>query len=192
MSNQCNRILIITTGIPCAGKSFLTSLLQSKYKDTHAILKIERDEIFQHVIDANPGVGNNKKNKLITEKMNEIYTQFNTHLSNAILIVDSCSGNDGVRKFIMDKANGKTKTIIVNIQPKTSHDELDIDFYITRAQQRPPHYVFPRDLDAQIKELHKCYGQYSSPQESNTYDVISLMYDWTSDVALSLIEKHII
>ena len=172
------RILIITTGIPCAGKSYLTSLLQKRYKDTFNVLKIERDEIFGQIIQAYPGVGNNKKNKLITEKMNELYTQFNTSTTDTILIVDSCSGNDGVRQFIMDKATEKTKTIIVNIRPKTVDGALDIDFYLKRAQQRPPHYVFPKAQEEQIKGLNKCYSQYNQPNESDKYDIINLDYDW--------------
>jgi tRNA uridine 5-carbamoylmethylation protein Kti12 len=176
-----SKILIIATGIPCAGKSFLSSLIEDKYKNTYKILKIERDEIFGRIVESCPGIGSNRRNKLISEKMNEIYTEFNESLDNSILIVDSCSGNEGVRQFITDKAKNKTKTIIVNIYPKTVNGDLDVDFYLKRASLRAEHYVFPKSTDAQIKELQKCYSQHCNPQKRDEYEVINLEHDWTEE-----------
>ena len=176
-----NHILIIVTGIPCAGKSYLTTLLQSKYKDKYTFLKIERDEIFGKIVETYSNIGSNKKNRLITEEMNKIYIEFNSSINDVILVVDSCSGSDGIRQFIMDKASSKTKTIVVNIHPKVISNSLDIDFYIKRAKAREQHYVFPRELEAQIKELRKCYDQYRPAQKSHNYDVVDLNFDWNSE-----------
>jgi len=165
------------SGIPCSGKSYLTSILIDNFSDDYKVLKIERDEIFGRIISNNPGIGNNKKNKMITEEMNKIYSNFNSS-DNTILIVDSCSGGDGIKEFIMQKAEMKTKTIVFNFIPKMNDDKLDIQFYLKRAQERPPHYVFPKKEDEQIKELEKCYTQWTMSYKSEKWDVIDLEYDW--------------
>ena len=174
------RILIIMSGIPCSGKSFLTNILINTFSDRYNVIKLERDEIFGRIISNNPGIGNNKKNKMITEEMNQIYKQFNESL-NAILIVDSCSGGDGIKEFIMQKAEKKTKTIVINFIPKVISDVLDIDFYMERATTRTPHHVFPKEHNAQIKELEKCYSQWTMSYNCEKWCTIDLEYDWKID-----------
>lgn len=174
------RILIIMSGIPCSGKSFLTSIVIEKFFASFDVIKLERDEIFGRIISNNPGIGNNKKNKLITQEMNQIYDKFNES-TNAILIVDSCSGGDGVKEFIMQKAEKRTKTIVINFIPKLIGNSLDMDFYLHRATTRTPHFVFPKDHVAQIKELEKCHSQWTLSYDCDKWMVINLDYDWKFD-----------
>ena len=178
------RILVIMSGIHCSGKSYLTSIMIQTFSD-HNIFIIERDEIFGQIILNNPGIGSNKKNKLITEKMRIIYEQFNES-ENSILIVDSCSGGDGVKEFIMQKAEKKTQTIVINFIPKMNNNVLDIEFYLKRASERPPHYVFPTTVDKQIKELEKCYSQWTFSKDCDKWNVIDLTFDWNLN---DIIEK---
>lgn len=181
-----NKVLIIMSGIPCSGKSFLTSkiitLVGFNGKDItlspYKTFKIERDEIFTQVGENNKDLSKNKKTKLISESINLIYDEFNNYDSNAILIVDSCSGTDELKEFIMNKAKSKTKTIIINFIPKTIDGVLDLDFYLSRANSRPPHYVFPKTRDEQIKELQKCYKYWTLSKPSDKYTTINLEHDW--------------
>ena len=181
------RILVILSGIPCSGKSTLTHNLISKYSNDFRIFKIERDDVFSRISNMYPDVGNNKRNKLISNAMNEIYTQFNECDVSSILFVDSCSGGDGVKEFIMSKAHARTHTIVINIKPKLLDSEgagaaiLDMDFYISRASRRPPHQVFPKELGAQIKELTKCYSQWNLTEPSSLWTVYTLDWLWTMD-----------
>jgi tRNA uridine 5-carbamoylmethylation protein Kti12 len=184
------RILIIMSGIPCSGKSYLTSILNENFSDDYTVLKIERDEIFGRIISNNPGIGNNKKNKMITEEMNKIYDKFNSS-DKTILIVDSCSGGDAVKEFIMQKAIMKTKTIVFNFIPKMNDDKLDIRFYFMRAQERPPHFVFPKEEDKQIKELEKCYQQWTMSYICEKWSVIDLEFDWKIDEIIEKFKKMI-
>jgi hypothetical protein len=174
------RILVIMSGIPCSGKSYLTSILIENFSNDYKVLKIERDEIFGRIISNNPKIGNNKKNKLISQEMNEIYDKFNES-NDTILIVDSCSGGDGIKEFIMQKAEKRTKSIVINFIPKLINDTFDIDFYLHRATSRTPHYVFPKEHDKQVKELEKCYQQWTMSYKSEKWDVIDLDYDWKFD-----------
>jgi adenylate kinase family enzyme len=179
------RILIIMSGIPCSGKSFLTNIIIEKFSEQYNVIKLERDEIFGRIISNNPNIGNNKKNKMIGEEMTRIYNQFNES-DNSILIVDSCSGGDGIKEFIMQKAEKRTMTVIINFIPKLINNTLDMDFYLQRASTRPPHYVFPKTLDAQIKELEKCYSQWTMSYNCDKWNVIDLEYNWNYD---DIIEK---
>ena len=179
------RILIIMSGIPCSGKSFLTNLIYEKFSCSFDVINLERDEIFGRIISNNPGIGNNKKNKMITQEMNQIYDKFNES-SDSILIVDSCSGGDGIKEFIMQKAENRTKTIVINFIPKLIGNSLDMNFYLHRATSRTPHYVFPKEHEAQIKELEKCYSQWNHSYNCDKWMVIDLHYDWKFD---NFIEK---
>lgn len=174
------RILIIMSGIPCSGKSFLTNLIKKKFTQYFDVIKLERDEIFGRIISNNPGIGNNKKNRMITEEMNQIYERFNQS-TNTILIVDSCSGGDGIKEFIMQKAEKRTKTIVINFIPKRIGDVIDMDFYLYRASTREPHYVFPKVRDAQIKELEKCYSQWTHSYNCDKWQTIDLEFNWKID-----------
>jgi len=177
---SAKRILVIMSGIPCSGKSFLTSIIEEKFSCSYDVIRLERDEIFGRIITQNPGIGSNKKNRMITQEMDKIYGKFNESM-NAILIVDSCSGGDGIKEFIMQKAEKKIKTIIINFIPKLIVNSLDIDFYLHRATSRPPHHVFPKEHGAQIKELEKCYAQWTWSYVCDKWSVIDLHYDWKLD-----------
>lgn len=177
------KILIILSGIPCSGKTTITSYLANYYKSLFNIIIIERDVIFHDIITQNPGIGRNKRDKLISAKMNELYEIYNDSLINTILIVDSCSGSDGVKSYIQNKATSSTKHILINILPKLIHlesgdDILDIPFYIKRAENRPPHQVFPHEQNAQILELYRCHKHWTHTKEFNTFTIIDLNTEW--------------
>jgi hypothetical protein len=177
------KILIIISGIPCSGKSTITSYLANYYKFSFNIIIIERDVIFHEIITQNLEIGRNKRDKLISAKMNELYEVYNNSPLNTILIVDSCSGNDGVKSYIQNKATSSTKYILINIIAKLiqleSGDEiLDIPFYIQRAINRPPHQVFPHECKSQILELYRCHKHWTHTKEFSNFTIIDFNAEW--------------
>lgn len=163
--------LIILAGIPCSGKSTLVRELTTRIPN---LFIIERDEIFSRISAMHPSIGKMRKNKMIALEMDKIYDQFNQN-ENSTLVVDSCSGNEGIRQFIIGKAHTATKITIVNFLIKMIDNEtIDYDFYLSRAMSRPPHYVFPKTYNEQLHELEKCAKYFTPAEKSELYTTIDI------------------